>query len=133
MHKFDLGEIIENHIYVREIYSTWCHEKCLFSSTGLVNKLSRIHDYLGLKWAKAGEIKVNVKLPDNSNPIFKDSWHETILRKSDEKPLVTKIDRFSGYVKQEVVLGSSAWMGAFETFPGDIVIISPSIITPLCM
>ena len=133
MHKFDLGEIIENHIYVREIYSTWCHEKCLFSSTGLVNKLGRIHDYLGLKWAKAGEIKVNVKLPDNSNPIFKDYWHETILRKSDEKPLVTKIDRFSGYVKQEVVLGSSAWMGAFETFPGDIVIISPSINTPICV
>lgn len=133
MQKFDLGEIIENHIYVREIYSTWYNEKCLFSSTGLVNKLSRIHDYLGLKCVKAGEIKVNVKLPDNSNPIFKDSWHETILRKSDEETLVTKIDRFSGYIKQEVVLASSAWMGAFESFPGDIVIISPSIITPLCM
>ena len=128
MQKFDLGEIIENHTYVREIYSTWYHEKCLFSSTNLLNKLSKIHDYLGLKWAKTGEIKVNVKLPDNSNPIFKDFWHETILRKSDEKPLVTKIDSFSEYSKQEVVYASSVWMGAFESFPGDIVIISPSII-----
>ena len=131
MHTFDLGEIIENHTYIREIYSTFYPEKCLFSSTGLLNKLGRIHDYLGLKWAKAGEIKVNVKLPDNSNPIFKDYWHETILRKSDESPLVTKIDRFSGYIKQEVVLASSAWMGAFESFPGDIVIISPSLIIPI--
>ena len=131
MQQFDLGEIIENHTYIREIYSTWHQEKCLFSSTRLIKKLCRIHDYLGLSWTKAEEINVKVKLPDNSNPILRDSWHETMLKESDEKLLVTKMDKFAGYKKQEVVLASSAWMGAFESFPGDIVVISPSIPLPL--
>lgn len=131
MQQFDLGEIIENHTYIREVFSTWNQEKCLFSSSSLMKKLSRIHDYLGIKCAKAEEINVKVKLPDNSNSVLRDSWHETILKKSDEKLSVIKIDRFVGYIKQEVVFASSAWMGTFESFPGDIVIISPSIPVPL--
>ena len=131
MLQLDLGEIIKNHTYIREIYSTWYNEKKLFSSKGFIKKLGRIHEYLGLNWAKAEEINVKIKLPENSNPVFRDFWHETILKKSDEKISVTKIDRLTGYSKQEVVFASSAWMGAFESFPGDIIIISPIIPVPL--
>lgn len=127
MQRWDLGEIIRNHTYIREIYSTWNKEKCLFSSTDLFRKLGKIYDYLGIKWSIAEEIYVKVKLPDSSNPLFRDRWQETTIRRSDEKPLITMIDRFTWYVKKEVVLASSAWMGEFESFPGDEVVITPCI------
>lgn len=123
--RWDLGEIIRNHTYIREIYSTCLEENCLFSSRDLLHKLSRIHDYLGIKRSESEEIIVKVKFPDNSNSLFRDYWHETTIRKSDERYLITKIDRFAGYITKEVVFASSEWMGEFESFPGDDVIISP--------
>ncbi|MFC1802853.1 hypothetical protein ACFL0D_02680 [Thermoproteota archaeon] len=127
MQRWDLGEIIRNHTYVREISSTWNIEKCLFSSTDLLRKLGRIYDYLGIKWSIAKELHVRVKLPDSSNSLFRDCWQETTIRRSDEKPLITIIDSFTEYDKKEVVLASSAWMGHFDSFPGDEIVISPYI------
>jgi hypothetical protein len=122
----DLGEIIRNNIYVREIYAI-CYqenEKCLFSSEYLFNKLTRIYDFLGVKQPINREIKVKIKLPSNPNPKLRDYWHETMIKKSHEDHLVTKIDRFFRYYKNEVVYASDTWMGDFETFPGDKVVIS---------
>jgi hypothetical protein len=124
--KRDLGEIIRNHIYIREIYAI-CYkeqERCLFSSEDLFKKLTKLYDYLGVRQSKNDEIKVRIKLPLNSNRIFRDQWHETSIKKSVESPSISKIDRFFRYFKNDVVLASSAWMGYFETFPGDKVVIS---------
>ena len=40
---------------------------------------------------------------------------------------ITMMDRFSRYYQKEVVFASSAWMGEFESFPGDEIIISPTL------
>lgn len=124
--RWDLGEIVRNHIYVREIYAICYKEKerCLFSSEDLFNKLTRLYDYLGVRQSKNDEIKVKIKLPSNPNSIYRNQWHETNIKKSGESHLRTKIDRFFRYIKNEVVLASSPWMGDFETFPGDKVVIS---------
>jgi hypothetical protein len=127
LQRWDPGEIIRNHTYIREIYSTCLEEHCLFSSKHLLYKLSRIYDYLGIRQPRSDEINVKVRLPGNSNPIYRDYWHKTTIRESQEKPFITKIDRFTNYIKKEVVLASSAWMGEFESFPGDEVVISPSV------
>jgi hypothetical protein len=124
--KSDLGEIIRNHIYVREIYAI-CYEeqeRYLFLSEDLFKKLTRLHDYLGVRQSQIDEIKVRIKLPLNPNPKFRDQWQVTNVKKSVESPLVLEIDRFNRYFKNEVVLASSTWMGYFETFPGDRVVIS---------
>jgi hypothetical protein len=127
LQRWDLGEIIRNHTYIREIYSCNFEEKCLFSSEGLLHKLCRIYDYLGIQWSDSKEINVKVKFPDNSNPLFKDYWHRTTIRKSTESSSILMIDRLSGFFRKEVVFASSAWMGEFESFQGDEVVISPCV------
>ena len=121
----DLGEVIKNHVYIREIYSTNQKERCLFSTDSFLKKLGKLYECLGICWRNLLEFNVRVKLPDNHNQNLRDYWNETIIRESDQKTSITKIDRFSRYYNKEVVFASSAWMGEFETFPGDEVIISP--------
>jgi hypothetical protein len=123
--RIDLGEIIKNHVYVREIYSTNLIDKCLYSSKDFLEKLGRVYDYLGIKWKDTLGINIKIKLPDNSNPTYRDYWNETSIRKSDERTSITKLDRFSRYYKKEVVFASSAWLGEFESYPGDEIVISP--------
>jgi hypothetical protein len=125
--RWDLGEIIRNHTYIREIYPSHLEENCLLSSKELVDKLCRIYDYLGVKCSDLKDIKVKVKLPDSSNPFYKNYWHETTIRKSEETPIITEIDRFIGYIRKEVILASSQWMADFESFQGDKVVISPCV------
>lgn len=124
--RWDLGEIVRNYIYVREIYATCYNEKerCLFSSKDLFNKLSLLYDYLGVKKSTNEEIRVKIKLPSNPNPRLRDQWHETSIKKSNDNHLITKIDRLYRYFKNEVVFATNVWMGDFETFPGDEVVIS---------
>ena len=121
----DLGEIIRNHVYVREIYSTNLKNLCLFSSDSFLKRLGKLYDYLGINWKSLGELNIKVKLPDNQNPALRDSWRVTSIRRSDHRVSITTIDRFSRYYRKEVVFASSAWMGEFESFPGDEVIITP--------
>ena len=121
----DLGEVIKNHVYIREIYSTNQKERCLFSTDSFLKKLGKVYDCLGIHWRTLQELNVRVKLPDNHNQKYRDYWNETIIRESDQKASITEINRYSGYYNKEVILASSAWMGEFETFPGDEVIISP--------
>lgn len=130
--RFDLGEIIRNHIYVREIYAI-CNkenERCLFSSEDLYTKLTRIYNYLGIKRFFNEEMKVKIKLPSNPNPDFREHWHETNIKQSNENHLIMKIDSFFRYFKNEVVFASNSWMSEFETFPGDKVVISCSYPIP---
>ena len=122
---WDLGEIIRNHVYVREIYPTNLKEKCLFTSLDFLQKLVKIYDYLGIKWSDSKEMNIKVKLPDNTNPTYRDHWNMTSIRKSDERLAIKKVDRFSRYYDKRVVFASSAWMGEYESFPGDEIIISP--------
>lgn len=121
----DLGEIIRNHVYVREIYSTNLKDRCLFSSANFLQRLGKLHEYLGVNWRNLDELCVRVKLPDSHNPALRDYWTETSIRRCDHKVSVTKIDIFSRYYSKEVVFASSAWMGEFESFPGDKIIITP--------
>jgi hypothetical protein len=121
----DLGEIIRNHIYVREIYSTNLKDRCLFSSDILLKRLGKLYEYLGINWRSLEELNIRVKLPNNHNPDLRDYWNLTSIKRTDHRVSITKIDRFSRYYRKEVVFASSAWMGEFESFPGDEVIISP--------
>jgi hypothetical protein len=122
---WDLGEIIKNHVYIREIYSTNLKDKCLFSSRDFLTKLGRLYDYLGIKWKGSQEINIKIKLPNSHNPVYRDYWNETSIRNLDERTSITKVNRFSRYYKKEVVFASSAWLGEFESFPGDEIVISP--------
>ncbi|MBN1683198.1 hypothetical protein JW865_06570 [Candidatus Bathyarchaeota archaeon] len=124
---WDLGEIIRNHIYIREIYSSNQKGKCLFSSKDLLHKLTRIYENLGIKQSASQETQVKVKLPDNSNPVFRDYWNETTLRAIGEESFITEFDKLLGYHKKEVVFASSSWMGEFESHSGDEIVISPLI------
>jgi hypothetical protein len=124
---WDLGEIIRNHVYVREIYSTNLEDRCLYSSNSFLQKLGALYDYLGMKWRERKEINIKVKLPDNQNPNYRDNWNKTSIRESNNKTSITMMDRFSRYYQKEVVFASSAWMGEFESFPGDEIIISPTL------
>jgi hypothetical protein len=125
LYTWDLGEIIRNHVYVREIYSTNLEDRCLFSSYCFLQKIGKLYDHLGIKWRALQEINIKVKLPDNPNPAYRDYWNETFIRKSDERTSITEMDRFSRCFNKEVVFASSAWMGEFESFQGDEVVISP--------
>jgi hypothetical protein len=122
---WDLGEIIKNHAYVREIYPTNLKEKCLFSSSDFLRKLVKIYNNLGIKWSESQEMNIRVKLPDNPNPVYRDNWNITKIKKANERPSIKKIDRFSRYYDKQVVFASNAWMGEYETFPGDEIIITP--------
>jgi hypothetical protein len=124
---WDLGEIIRNHVYVREIYSTNLEDRCLYSSNSFLQKLGALYDYLGMKWRERKEINIKVKLPDNQNPNYRDNWNKTSIRESNNKTSITMMDRCSRYYQTEVVFASSAWMGEFESFPGDEIIISPTL------
>ena len=121
----DLGEIIRNHIYIREIYSTNLRDRCLFSSDTFLKRLGKLYEYLGINWRSLEELNIKVKLPDNNNPDLRDYWNLTSIRRTDHRVSITKIDKFSRYYRKEVVFASSSWMGEFESFPGDEVIISP--------
>jgi hypothetical protein len=124
---WDLGEIIRNHVYVREIYSTNLVDGCLFASNSFLQKLGVLYDYLGIKWREYQEINVKVRLPDNSNSDYRDHWNETRIKISDDRASITVMDRFSRYFEKEVVFASSAWMGEFESFPGGEVVIAPTL------
>ena len=121
---WDLGEIIRNHVYIREIYPTNLKDKCLFSSKDFLQKLAKINEYLGINW-KSHEITIKIKLPYSSYPEYRDHWNLTSLRKSDERNSITHVDRYSRNYDKEVVFASSEWMGEYDAFPGDEIIISP--------
>lgn len=127
LQSWDLGEIIKNHTYVREIYSTNLENECLYASNHFLQKLGVLYDYLGIRWRERREINVKVKLPNNTNPEYRNKWNETMIRESKDRTFITMMSRFSGFFKKEVVLASSAWMGEFESFPGDEVVITPFI------
>ena len=127
LQSWDLDEIIRNHVYVREIYSTNLDDGCLYASNQFLQKLGVLYDYLGIKWRERQEINVKVKLPNNTNPEYRNHWNETMIKESKDRTFITMMSRFSGFFKKEVVLASSAWMGEFESFPGDEVVITPFI------
>lgn len=129
MAALDLGEVIRNHIYVRQLYSADRREdgECLFSSGDLHEKLSCIYDRLGVEPRSQDELSVVVKLPGNPNPMLRDWWHPTTIKKTDEQPLVIRLDRLVGCLKNEAVLATRGWINKFESKPGDEVIISPCV------
>jgi len=132
MQRRDLGEIITGYRYVREVYSADKKDntECLLSSEELFLKLMGIYDILGISPIEEDEIGVRVRLPNNPNPILKDWWHETIIKRVEERALIVKIDRIAGYIESEAILATKPWMRDFETSPGDKVIISPCIPIP---
>jgi len=132
MSAWDLGEIIRNHVYVRQVYSSDKKEsrECLFSSDDLHEKLKCIYDRLGVEPQSEDEIRVVVKLPRNPNPILRDWWHPTTMRKAGERPIVMRLDRLVGCIKNEAVLATKGWINKFESKPGDEVIISPCVPAP---
>jgi hypothetical protein len=132
MAALDLGEVIRNHIYVRQLYSADRREggELLFSSGDLHEKLSCIYDRLGVEPRTQDELSVVVKLPGNPNPILRDWWHPTTIKKTEEQPLVIRLDRLVGCLKNEAVLATKAWIDRFESKPGDEVIISPCVPAP---
>ena len=123
----DLGEIIRNHVYVREVYPTSNNEKCLYTSIGFLKKLAKIYTHLGIHLGVFHEMDIKVKLPDNPNPAYRNHWRETTIRKSRDKTTVKALDKFFRYYNKEVVFASSAWMGEYESFPGDEIVIMPLI------
>ena len=129
---WDLGEIIRNHVYVRQIYSADKREtgEYLFSSDDLHEKLACIYDRLGIEPHTEDEISVIVKLPRNPNPVFRDWWHLTTIKKAEERPLVMRLDRLVGCREGEAVLATKVWINRFESKPGDEVIISPCVPVP---
>lgn len=132
MQFWDPGEIIKNYTYVRQLYSVRKKtlNNCLFSSEFLIKKLNKIYDNIGIHPLKRDEIQVSVKLPNNCNPIYRDWWHPTIIKKSEEQPYVIKFDSIVGYVKYEVVLATKEWLQIFESNTGDEIIISPRVPIP---
>ena len=132
MPAWDMGEIIRNHVYVRQVYSSDKKEggEYLFSSENLHEKLACIHERLGVEPRSEDELSVVVKLPRNPNPILRDWWHPTTIKKTDEQPLVMRLDRLVGCIKSETVLATKAWINKFESKPGDEVIISPCVPAP---
>ena len=132
MHAWDFGEIVRHHIYVRQIYSTDKKEKgeCLFSSEDLLKKLLCIYDRLGVQPINEDEVNVIVKLPRNQNPLLRDWWHETTVKRTEERLLIIRLDRLCGYIEGEAVLATKLWINKFESKPGDEVIISPCVPVP---
>jgi len=128
----DLGEIIRNHIYVREIQalSTKTSEKCLLASKELYNKLTKIYDLIGVKKPEDQEVSVKIKLPLNPNPEYSQQWHESSIRTTDTQPVILNIDSFARYYCEEVVLASDKWLCEYDSFPGDKVILSPQVPVP---
>jgi len=128
----DLGEIIRNHVYVRQEYTADKREvgECLLSSDDLHEKLAFIYGRLGVGPHSEDELSVVVKLPRNPNPILRYWWHPTTIKKTDEQPLVLWLDRLVGCLKNEAVLATKAWINKFESKPGDEVIISPCVPPP---
>jgi len=129
---WDLGEVVKNHVYVRQVYSAVKKEggDFLFSSEELHGKLACIYDRLGVEPRSEDELSVVVKLPRNPNPILRDWWHPTTIKKTDEQPLVIRLDRLVGCLRNEAVLATKAWINRFEAKPGDEVIISPCVPAP---
>jgi hypothetical protein len=132
MPALDLGEVIRNHVYVRQIYSANKREdgEYLLSSENLHEKLACIYDRLGVEPRSQDELSVVVKLPRNPNPILRDWWHQTTIKKTDEQPMVMRLDRLVGCLKNEAVLATKVWINKFESKPGDEVIISPCVPAP---
>jgi hypothetical protein len=132
MNSWDPGEIIKNHVYIRQIYSAIKIEKgaFLFSSCRLIKQLLSLYKSLGIKPLTMEEINVNVKFPKHSNPLYWSLWHETMMKKSVEQPYVIRFDRLSGYIKNEVLLATKEWIRDFELKPGEEAIISPCIPVP---
>ena len=132
MPAYDLGEVIRNHVYVRQVYSADRREggDCLFSSKELHGKLACIYDRLGVEPRSEDELSVVVKLPRNPNPILRDWWHPTTIKKTDEQPFVMRLDRLVGCLRSEAVLATKSWINRFESKPGDEVIISPYVPAP---
>ena len=133
MQFWDPGEIIKNYTYVRQLYSVRKKREnyCLFSSEVLINKLNKIYYNLGIHSLKRDEIQVSVKLPNNQNPIFRDWWHPTIIKKSEEQTYVIKFDSIVGLIKNEVVLATKEWLQYHESNSGDKIIISPRMLLPV--
>lgn len=132
MPALDLGEVIRNHVYVRQVYSANKREggEYLLSSEDLHEKLACIYNRLGVEPRSQDELSVVVKLPRNPNPILRDWWHQTTIKKTDEQPLVMRLDRLVGCIKNEAVLATKVWINKFESRPGDEVIISPCVPAP---
>ncbi len=132
MPAYDLGEVIRNHFYVRQVYSADRRDAgdCLFSSEELHGKLACIYDRLGVEPRMEDELGVVVKLPSNPNPILRDRWHPTTIKKTDERPLAMRLDGLAGFLRNEVVLATKTWIKNFESTPGDDVIISPCVPVP---
>jgi len=132
MPAWDIDEIIRNHVYVRQVYTAEKNQygDCLFSSEELHHKLAAIYDRLGIEPRLEDELGVVVKLPRNQNPILRDWWHPTTIKKTDQRPLVMRLDRLAGCLRSEAVLATKAWIKRFESKPGDEVIISPCVPVP---
>ena len=132
MATLDLGEVIRNHVYVRQIYSANKREcgEYLLSSEDLHEKLACIYDRLGVEPQSEDELSVVVKLPRNPNPILRDWWHPTTMKKTGERPIVLRLDGLVGCLKNEAVLATKVWINKFESKPGDEVIISPRVPAP---
>lgn len=132
MPAWDTGEIIRNHVYMRKVYSADRNggEECLFSSEELHDKLACIYDRLGVEPRSEDELSIVVKLPRNPNPILREWWHQTTIKRTDERPQVMRLDRLVGCMKNEAVLATKAWINRFESKPGDEVIISPCVPVP---
>jgi hypothetical protein len=132
MPAFDLGEVIRNHVYVRQVYSADENEggEYLFSSEELHGKLACIYDRLGVEPRSEDELSVVVKLPRNPNPILRGWWHPTTMKKTGEQPIVMRLERLVGCLRNEAVLATKPWIDRFESKPGDEVIISPCVPAP---
>jgi hypothetical protein len=132
MPTYDLGEVIRNHVYVRQVYSADRRESgdCLFSSKELHGKLAAIYDRLGFEPRNEDELGIVVKLPRNQNPILRDWWHPTTIKRTDERPQVMRLDSLAGCLRSEAVLATRSWINRFESKPGDHVIISPCLPIP---
>ncbi len=132
MYALDFGEIVRSQLYVRQIYSSYKKEKgeYLYSSREFLKKLLSIHDRLGVQPLTEDEVSVNVKLPGNQNPLLREWWHKTTIKKTEECPLIIKLDRLVGYIEDEVLLATKLWIEKFESKPGDKVIISPCVPVP---
>ena len=132
MSTLDLGEIIRNHVYVRHVYSADRREggEYLFSSVDFHSKMACMYGRLGIVPRSEDELSVVVRLPRNPNPILRDCWHPTTIKKTDEEPLVMRLDRLVGCLTNEVVLATKKWINKFESKPGEKVMISPCVPLP---
>lgn len=131
-HRLDLGEIIRNHTYIREIQATSTRDadNHLLSSPELFHKLSKIYEYIDISKPDK-TLDVNIRLPTNPNPNYSKKWRHIKIKTLAEKPSIVKIDTLARYYTSEVVLASDKWMSNHESFPGDKIIMKPSIPQPL--